>query len=266
AVVRASKFTLRRVFKTFNVKKSNDFVQTHLVDEGRLYLDEFLWALIRQLADEMPSCVVKCLHSAVNYLHCARDEIKPHAALLLGVLYSELYRIREKYPEDTELDPDITRSARTRLLTLIKEPSAQASKFTLRRVFKTFNVKKSNDFVQTHLVDEGRLYLDEFLWALIRQLADEMPSCVVKCLHSAVNYLHCARDEIKPHAALLLGVLYSELYRIREKYPEDTELDPDITRSARTRLLTLIKEPSAQVRQNAAMALANICLVSAMDG
>ncbi|XP_069356577.1 LOW QUALITY PROTEIN: maestro heat-like repeat-containing protein family member 1 [Maniola hyperantus] len=142
----------------------------------------------------------------------------------------------------------------------------RASKFTLRRVFKTFNVKKSNDFVQTHLVDEGRLYLDEFLWALVRQLADEMPGGITKCLHSAVNYLHCARDEIKPHAALLLGVLYSELYRIKEKYPEETELDPDITRSARTRLLTLIKEPSAQVRQNAAMALANICLVSALDG
>ncbi|KAJ8729683.1 hypothetical protein PYW08_001264 [Mythimna loreyi] len=142
----------------------------------------------------------------------------------------------------------------------------RASKFTLKQVFKTFNVKKSNDFVQTHLLDEGRLYLDEFLSALLRQLADELPGSVVKCLQTAVNYLHCAREEIKPHPPLLLGILYAELYRIREKNPEETELDPDITRTARTRLLQLIKDTNPQVRQNSAMALANICLVTAMDG
>ncbi|CAD0196390.1 unnamed protein product [Chrysodeixis includens] len=142
----------------------------------------------------------------------------------------------------------------------------RASKFTLKQVFKTFNVKKSNDFVQTHLLDEGRLYLDEFLSALLRQLADEMPVSVAKCLQTAVNYLHCAREELKPHPPLLLGLLYAELHRIREKNPEETELDPDITRTARTRLLQLIKDPNPHVRQNAAMALANICLVTAMDG
>lgn len=142
----------------------------------------------------------------------------------------------------------------------------RASKFTLKQVFRTFNVKKSNDFVQTHLLDEGRLYLDEFLSALLRQLADELPSSIVKCLQTAVNYLHCARDEIKPHPPLLLGLLYAELYRIREKNPDETELDPDITKTARTRLLQLIKDPNPLVRQNTAMALANICLVSALDG
>lgn len=81
----------------------------------------------------------------------------------------------------------------------------QASKFTLKQVFKTFNVKKSNDFVQTHLFDEGRLYLDEFLSALLRQLADELPNSVVKCLQTAVNYLHSARDDMKQHPPLLIG-------------------------------------------------------------
>ncbi|KAG6464496.1 hypothetical protein O3G_MSEX014558 [Manduca sexta] len=141
----------------------------------------------------------------------------------------------------------------------------RASKFTLKQVFKTFNVKKSNDFVQTHLLDEGRLYLDEFLSALLRQLAEEMPSSVVKCLQTAVNYLHCARDEMKPHPPLLLGLLYAELYRIKSKDPENADLDPDITRSARTRLLQLIKDPNPAVRQNAALALANICLICAHD-
>ncbi|KAM3962707.1 LOW QUALITY PROTEIN: maestro heat like repeat family protein c11.1 [Aphomia sociella] len=138
----------------------------------------------------------------------------------------------------------------------------RASKFTLKQVFKTFNVKKANDLVQTHLLDEGRLYLDEFLSALLRQLADEMPSSVVKCLQTAVNYLYCAREDMKPHPPLLLGILYAELYRIRENNLEDTELDAEITRSARTRLLQLIKDPNPLVRQNSAMALANICLVS----
>ncbi|XP_068620928.1 maestro heat-like repeat-containing protein family member 1 [Battus philenor] len=142
----------------------------------------------------------------------------------------------------------------------------RASKFTLREVFKAFNVKKSNDFVQTHLLDEGRLYLDEFLSALLRQLAEDMPGAVVKCLQSAVNYLHCAVDEMRPHPPLLLGLLYAELYRIKEKSPEDTDMDPDITKCARTRLLQLIKDPNPLVRQNSAMALANICLVSAQDG
>lgn len=81
----------------------------------------------------------------------------------------------------------------------------QASKFTLKQVFKTFNVKKSNDFVQAHLVDEGRLYLDEFLAALLRQLADERGAAVARCLQAAVNYLHCASDDLKPHPPLLLG-------------------------------------------------------------
>ncbi|XP_013200545.1 maestro heat-like repeat-containing protein family member 1 [Amyelois transitella] len=139
----------------------------------------------------------------------------------------------------------------------------RASKFTLKQVFKTFNVKKSNDFVQTHLLDEGRLYLDEFLAALLRQLADEMPSSVVRCLNTAVNYLHCAADDMKPHPPLLIGLLYAELYRIRSEHPEVTELDSDVTRTARTRLLQLLKDSNPQVRQNSAMALANICLVCA---
>ncbi|XP_049870550.1 maestro heat-like repeat-containing protein family member 1 [Pectinophora gossypiella] len=140
----------------------------------------------------------------------------------------------------------------------------RASKFTLKQVFKTFNVQKSNDLVQTHLLDEGRLYLDEFLTALLKQLADEMPSSIVKCLQTAVNYLHCAREELKPHPPLLLGLLYAELYRIREKHPDETDLDPDVTRSARSRLLQLIKDPNPSVRQNTAMALANLCLVEAV--
>lgn len=92
-----------------------------------------------------------------------------------------------------------------RVQSMIHDDPFQASKFTLRQVFKTFNVKKSNDFVQAHLVDEGRLYLDEFLSALLRHLADEMPAAIVKCIETAGNYLQGARDEIKPHAPLLIG-------------------------------------------------------------
>ncbi|KPI98538.1 HEAT repeat-containing protein 7A [Papilio xuthus] len=142
----------------------------------------------------------------------------------------------------------------------------RASKFTLREVFKTLKVKKSNDFVQAHLVDEGRLYLDEFLGALLRQLAEEMPRCVPSCLQAAVNYLHCTVEEMKPHPPLLLGLLYAELYRIQEKTSEDIDLDPDITKSAKSRLLQLIKDPNPAVRQNSALALANICLVCAHHG
>ncbi|CAK1603530.1 unnamed protein product [Parnassius mnemosyne] len=142
----------------------------------------------------------------------------------------------------------------------------RASKFTLREVFKKFPAKKSNEFVQMHLVDEGRLFLDEFLCALLRLLADEMPASVPACLQAAVNYLHCAREDMKPHPPLLLGLLYAELYRLKEKTFADTDLDPDITKSARTRLLLLIKDSNPLVRQNSAMALANICLVCAYDG
>ncbi|XP_053610848.1 maestro heat-like repeat-containing protein family member 1 [Plodia interpunctella] len=153
------------------------------------------------------------------------------------------------------------------LLHLCDKNSAvvRASKFTLKQLFKTFNVKKSNDFVQTHLLDEGRLYLDEFLAALLRQLADEMPSSVARCLQTAVNYLHCSSEDMKPHPPLLLGLLYAELYRIRSDHPDQTELDADVTRTARTRLLQLVKDNNPQVRQNAAMALANICLVVAEE-
>ncbi|CAH0404602.1 unnamed protein product [Chilo suppressalis] len=141
----------------------------------------------------------------------------------------------------------------------------RASKFTLKQIFKIFNVKKSNDLVQTHLLDEGRLYLDEFLAALVRQLAEEMPSSVPRCLQAAVNYLHCQQEHMKPRPPLLLGLLYAELYRIREKTFEDMELDPDVTRNARARLLQLVKDTNPQVRQNAALALANVCLVDAQD-
>ncbi|OWR47629.1 hypothetical protein KGM_211841 [Danaus plexippus plexippus] len=135
----------------------------------------------------------------------------------------------------------------------------RASKFTLRQVFKTFNVKKSNDFVQAHLVDEGRLYLDEFLSALLRHLADEMPAAIVKCIETAGNYLQGARDEIKPHAPLLIGILYSELARLPAS--ERSSLERDVTQRARTRLLALLTDSDARVRQNAAAALANMCLV-----
>ncbi|XP_045514319.1 maestro heat-like repeat-containing protein family member 1 [Pieris brassicae] len=137
----------------------------------------------------------------------------------------------------------------------------RACKSTLRQIFKTFKVRKSNDFIQTHLVDEGRLYLDDFLCALMRQLADEMPSAVVKCLHTAVNYLHTAREDLKPFSPLLVGYLYADLYRIQPNHPDEFSLDPEVTRTARTRLLQLLKDANPVVRQNSAFALANICLI-----
>ncbi|VVC93187.1 unnamed protein product [Leptidea sinapis] len=57
AVVRASKSTLRQLFKTFNVKKLTEFIQSHLVDEGRLFVEEFLCALLRLVADELPAAL-----------------------------------------------------------------------------------------------------------------------------------------------------------------------------------------------------------------
>ncbi|KAH9628967.1 hypothetical protein HF086_001877 [Spodoptera exigua] len=194
------------------------------------------------------------------FMNTECPQLREHSIKLFGIIVG---RVRS----DALVDQGVSSLPCFLLHLCDKNPNVvRASKFTLKQVFKTFNVKKSNDFVQTHLLDEGRLYLDEFLSALLRQLADELPSSIVKCLQTAVNYLHCARDEIKPHPPLLLGLLYAELYRIREQNPDETELDPDITKTARTRLLQLIKDPNPLVRQNTAMALANICLVSALDG
>lgn len=82
-VLQASKFTLREVFKTLGVKKANDFVQTHLVDEGRLYLEEFLAALARLLAEERPRALAACLRAAGYHLLAAAPR-RHHAPLLLG--------------------------------------------------------------------------------------------------------------------------------------------------------------------------------------
>lgn len=194
------------------------------------------------------------------YMNTECPQLREHSIRLFGVIAS-------KVVSEALVDQAVS-SLPCFLLHLCDHNPAvvRASKYTLKQVFRTFNVKKSNDLVQTHLLDEGRLYLDEFLAALLRQLADEMPASVAKCLATAVNYLHCAREELKPQPPLLLGILYSELYRIREKYPEESELDPEITRSARTRLLQLIKDPNSSVRQNTALALANICLVYSLEG
>ncbi|XP_038223238.1 maestro heat-like repeat-containing protein family member 1 [Zerene cesonia] len=137
----------------------------------------------------------------------------------------------------------------------------RASKSTLRQLFRTFNARKSNEFIQTHLVDEGRLYLEQFLCALVRQLADERPAALAACVRALLPYLHCARDALRPYAPLLLGYLYADLDRIQAQYPEETRLEPDIIRSARSRLLQLIKDPNPLVRQHSAFALANITLV-----
>lgn len=193
------------------------------------------------------------------YMNTECPQLREHSIRLFGVLAA---RVRS----DALVDQAVN-SLPCFLLHLCDNNPAvvRASKFTLKQVFKIFNVKKSNDLVQTHLLDEGRLYLDEFLSALLRQLADELPSSVASCLRAAAHYLHCARDELRPHAPTLLGLLYAELLRIRDKYPEDTELELDVSRSARARLLQLIKDSSPAVRQSSAMALANLCLVIASD-
>ncbi|CAG9784663.1 unnamed protein product [Diatraea saccharalis] len=186
------------------------------------------------------------------------DQLRESSIRLFGVIAERI--------SDPLVDQAIT-SLPCFLLHLcdINPAVVRASKFTLKRVFKIFNVKKSNDLVQTHLLDEGRLYLEEFLAALVRQMGEEMPSSVPRCLQACVNYLHCGQEHMKPRPPLLLGLLYAELYRIREKTFEEVDLDPDVTRSARTRLLQLVKDSNPQVRQNAALALANVCLVAALD-
>lgn len=137
----------------------------------------------------------------------------------------------------------------------------RASKYTLKQVFKIFNVKKSYEMVQNHLLDEGKLYIEEFMPALLKALAEEMPTCVPTLIHQSGFYLVSNRDDLRPYAPLLIGTLYAEMHRIRSSNEDITvELDKGVTKTARNTLIHLVSDQTPAVRQHAAAALANVCL------
>ncbi|XP_041973185.1 maestro heat-like repeat-containing protein family member 1 [Aricia agestis] len=131
----------------------------------------------------------------------------------------------------------------------------RASKFTLRIVFGLLETPRTSAFVQTHLVDEGRLHVEEFLRALLRTLADERADTLPGVARHAARHLHAPAD--LRHPALLIGILYEELNRVRDA---TDEVEKEVTSSTRVRLTQLVRSGDVAARPAAAAALAALCL------
>ncbi|KAJ8979536.1 hypothetical protein NQ317_017684 [Molorchus minor] len=89
-VVKACKFTLRKIGPYLESPKVNSMIQEHLIDEANLHFSDFVRDLIKIMAEELQDLFPLLVMTSLSYLKSQWVEIRSNAALIAGLLYSQL--------------------------------------------------------------------------------------------------------------------------------------------------------------------------------
>ncbi|CAH0557118.1 unnamed protein product [Brassicogethes aeneus] len=135
-------------------------------------------------------------------------------------------------------DPDVT---------VIK-----ACKYTLRKVGPHLNSPKVNCMIQEHLIDEANLHFSDFIKDLIKLMAEEVQDLFPLLVMTCLSYFKSQWVEIRSNAALVSGLLYSQLAaENKNRVSVDTVCD---------RLMKLLTDENETVRMRAVEAMAYLFL------
>ncbi|XP_030751328.1 maestro heat-like repeat-containing protein family member 1 [Sitophilus oryzae] len=89
-VIKACKYTLRRVGPYLESSETNQMIQEHLIDEANLHYSDFIKDLIKSMAKEMQDLFTLFVMTSVSYTKSPWSEIRSNAALMTGLLYFDL--------------------------------------------------------------------------------------------------------------------------------------------------------------------------------
>ncbi|KAF5275577.1 hypothetical protein FQA39_LY06689 [Lamprigera yunnana] len=125
----------------------------------------------------------------------------------------------------------------------------KASKHSLRKLTPFLNSTEVNKMIQNHILEEANLNYADFISDLVKVMAKELLDLFPVFLMTCISYFKSSWVEIRGYAALLAGLLYSQMIdkEIRQQVSIGTVCH---------RLLQLLKDENAQVRTRVVQALA----------
>ncbi|XP_076271212.1 maestro heat like repeat family protein c11.1 isoform X2 [Rhynchophorus ferrugineus] len=104
-VVKACKYTLRKVGPYLESNDVNRMIQEHLIDDANLHYADFIRDLIKVMAKDLQDLFSLFVMTSLSYLKSPWNEVKSNAALMTGLLYSEMTpENRHKVSLDTICD------------------------------------------------------------------------------------------------------------------------------------------------------------------
>ncbi|KAL1124144.1 hypothetical protein AAG570_001914, partial [Ranatra chinensis] len=86
SVVKACKFSLRKVSPVLGAEKVAAMFQDHLIDDGMLHYEQFIAALSKVIVEEMESVAVNMVTTSLTYTKSNWPNLRGNAALLTGNL------------------------------------------------------------------------------------------------------------------------------------------------------------------------------------
>ncbi|CAG9771935.1 unnamed protein product [Ceutorhynchus assimilis] len=89
-VVKACKYTLRKVGPYLESPEVNTMIQEHLIDEANLHFADFVKDFIKIMAKDRQDLFARFVMTSVSYLKSPWVSIRSNGALVTGLLYSEL--------------------------------------------------------------------------------------------------------------------------------------------------------------------------------
>lgn len=125
----------------------------------------------------------------------------------------------------------------------------KACKYSLRKVAPFLKSTEGNKMVQDHILEEANLHFSDFITDFVKTMGKELPDFFPMFLMTSVSYFKSAWVDIRGSAALLAGMLYSQI------------TDADVRKQVSLgtvchRLLQLLKDENPQVRMKAVQAIA----------
>ncbi|CAG9858443.1 unnamed protein product [Phyllotreta striolata] len=89
-VVKACKYTLRKIGPYLESPQVNSMIQEHLIDEGNLHFTDFIKDFIKLMAEDLQDLFPLLIMTCLSYFKSQWIDIKSNAALISGILYSQL--------------------------------------------------------------------------------------------------------------------------------------------------------------------------------
>ncbi|CAG9840062.1 unnamed protein product [Diabrotica balteata] len=89
-VVKACKYTLRKIGPYVGSSKVNSMIQEHLIDEANLHFTDFIRDVIKLMTEDLEDLFPLLIMTCLSYFKSQWEEIKGNAALIAGLLYSQL--------------------------------------------------------------------------------------------------------------------------------------------------------------------------------
>ncbi|XP_066159161.1 maestro heat-like repeat-containing protein family member 1 isoform X1 [Euwallacea fornicatus] len=123
----------------------------------------------------------------------------------------------------------------------------KACKYTLRKIGPHLESTEVNNMIQDHLIDEANLHYADFIKDLIKRMSNDLQDLFYLFVMTSVSYLKSPWIPIRSNAALVTGLLYSELsVENKPKVSLDTVCD---------KLIRLLQDDSEEVRVKASQAI-----------